>query len=94
MVVFRWWRMSSRGGGLLGFTLFGLSHDIMADECIIDRVADLLMHDIRKSHASVFDKTHDETGKSKVSLSFHLCLGGLFSSAHGQGFGLYPPLCP
>jgi len=85
MVVLGWWRMSSRGGGLLGVTLFGLSHDVSADECIIDRVADLLMHGIRKPHASVLDKTHNEIGKSEASISFTFALEGYFLQLMGKG---------
>ena len=80
MVVLRWWWRSSRGGGLLAFTLLGFPHDVSADECIINRVADLLMHGIRKPHSRVFDKTHDETG-------FTFALEGYFLHLIGKSSG-------
>jgi len=87
MVVLRWWWRRSRGGGLLAFTLLGLPHDVSADECIINRVADLLMHGIQKPHSRVFDKTHNETGESETSLSFTFALEGYFLQLMGKGSG-------
>jgi len=58
------------------FFPFFFLHDVSADECIINRVSNLLMHGIRKPHSRVFDKTHDETGERETSLSFTFALEG------------------
>ena len=87
MVVLRWWWLSLRGGSRLAFAFLSLPHNIAANEGIIDRIADLFMNRIRYSHARVFDKTHNETGKSKASLSFTFALKGYFLQLMGKGSG-------
>ena len=72
---------------MLAFTLLGFPHDVSADECIINRVADLLIHSIRKPRSRVFDKTHDETGESVASLSFTFAWEGYFLQIMGKGSG-------
>ena len=81
-----WWR-SSRSGCLFASTLFGFPHDIAADECIINRVSNLLMDRIWKPHARVFNKTLDETREREASLSFTFALEGNLLHFIGNGPG-------